>query len=104
MAATQKCCTQYFTFGSTTGYTVAEHLKIDRLPPYHLVEVFHSLLLKYCPKQQNFWYDRMQAHTELAILDHNYKRKQTITKSGIINYMHCTRFAFFLNTCKQAKN
>ena len=36
------------------------------------LEVFHSLLLKHCPKWQHFSYDGMQAHIELAILDHNY--------------------------------
>ena len=36
------------------------------------LEVFHSLLLKYCPKKQYFSYVGMQAHIELAILDHNY--------------------------------
>ena len=48
------------------------------------LEVFHSLLLKYCPKQQHFSYDGMQARIELAILDHNYNtdRKQAVTTSG----------------------
>ena len=48
------------------------------------LEVFHSLLLKYCPKRQHFSYVGMQAHIELAILDHNYNtnRKQATTKEG----------------------
>ena len=37
------------------------------------LEVFYSLLLKYCPKRQHFSYVGMQARIELAILDHNYK-------------------------------
>ena len=36
------------------------------------LEVFHSLLLKYCPKRQHFSYVGMQARIELTILDHNY--------------------------------
>ena len=36
------------------------------------LEVFHSLLLKYCPKRQHSSYVGMQACIELAILDHNY--------------------------------
>ena len=49
------------------------------------LEVFHSLLLKYCTKLQHFSYMRMQAHIELAILDHNYntQQKQATTKDGI---------------------
>ena len=35
------------------------------------LEVFHSLLLKYCPKRQHFSYIGMQARIEFAILDHN---------------------------------
>ena len=48
------------------------------------LEVFHSLLLKYCPKRQHFSYVGMQARIELAILDHNYntQRKQATTKAG----------------------
>ena len=49
------------------------------------LEVFHSLLLKYCPKRQHFSYVGMQAHIELAILDHNYntEQKHATTKKGI---------------------
>ena len=49
------------------------------------LEVFHSLLLKYCPKRQHFSYIGMQACIELAILDHNYNtnRKQATTKKGM---------------------
>ena len=48
------------------------------------LEVFHSLLLKYCPKRQHFSYVGMQARIELAILDHNCntQRKQATTKAG----------------------
>ena len=49
------------------------------------LEVFRSLLLKYCPKRQHFSYIGMQACIELAILDHNYNtnRKQATTKKGM---------------------
>ena len=49
------------------------------------LEVFHSLLLKYCPKRQHFSHKGMKARIELAILDHNYntKRKQATTKKGM---------------------
>ena len=48
------------------------------------MEVFHSLLLKYCPKRQYFSYMGIQARIELAILCHNYnaQRKQATTKDG----------------------
>ena len=40
------------------------------------LEVFHSLLLKYCPKRQHFSYIGMQARIEVAILDHNLQHQQ----------------------------
>ena len=51
------------------------------------LEVFYSLLLKYCPKRQHFSYKGMQARIELAILDHNYniKRKQATTNLKVCN-------------------
>ena len=41
--------------------------------PYHTgsVEVFHSLLLAYAPKRQEFDLNTMNARVQLAILDHN---------------------------------
>ena len=53
------------------------------------LEVFYSLLLKYCPKRQHFSYIGMQAHIELAILNHNYNtnRKQATTETGILNIL-----------------
>ena len=57
------------------------------------LEVFHSLLLKYCPKRQHFSYVGMQARIELAILDHNYntQQKQATTKDGtdVVLYYAC---------------
>ena len=48
------------------------------------LEVFHSLLLKHCPKRQHFSNVGMQARIELAISDHNYntQHKQATTKAG----------------------
>ena len=67
------------------------------------LEVFHSLLLKYCPKWQHFLYSGMQANIELAILDHNYntQREQATTKSGklIMLYVCVT----LLNVYRKAK-
>ena len=62
------------------------------------LEVFHSLLLKYCPKRQHFSYVGMQARIELAILDHNYNTqcKQATTKDGtkIIILHLCLMYIF----------
>lgn len=46
------------------------------------LEVFHSLLTKYCPKRQHFSHIGMNMRTRLAILDHNYnvQRQQAIFK------------------------
>ena len=60
---------------------------IKKLTGFHhtgSLEVFHSSLLKYCPKRQHFSYLGMQARLELAILDHNYNtdRKQATARSG----------------------
>ncbi|KAK7157007.1 hypothetical protein R3I94_006918 [Phoxinus phoxinus] len=48
------------------------------------LEVFHSLLLKYCPKRIHFHYTSMLARTQLAVLDHNenVNRHQASTKTG----------------------
>ena len=35
------------------------------------LEVYHSLLLKYVPKRQEFDGDQMDARTTLAVIDHN---------------------------------
>ena len=36
-----------------------------------MLEVFHSMLLKYAPKRQEFGYTQMNARLQLAALDHN---------------------------------
>lgn len=52
------------------------------------LEVFHSLLTKYCPKWQHFSYMGMRVCTQLAILDHNYNtdRQQATTFQGRPRY------------------
>ncbi|CAM4661702.1 unnamed protein product [Leuciscus chuanchicus] len=48
------------------------------------LEVFHSLLLKYCPKRIHFHYTSMLARTQLAVLDHNENvhRQQARTETA----------------------
>ena len=49
-----------------------------------VVEVYHSVLTKYCPKRQHFGYRGMVARTQLAALDHNHNtgRNQATTATG----------------------
>ena len=49
------------------------------------LEVYHSLLLKYCPKREHFSFKGMVARTELAALDHNsnVNREQAVLQSGV---------------------
>jgi ribonuclease HI len=48
------------------------------------LEVYHSMMLKYCPKRQHFNHEGMVARTQLAALDnnHNCSRKQAVVKKG----------------------
>lgn len=48
------------------------------------LEVYHSMMLKYCPKRQHFQYEGMNARTQLAALDNNNNcsRKQAVVKQG----------------------
>lgn len=49
------------------------------------LEVFHSVLLKYCPKRLHFSYPVMQARLQLAVLDHNYnvgREQAVVTKAS----------------------
>jgi len=48
------------------------------------LEVYHSLVLKYCPKREHFSYKCMVARIQLAALDNNYNtgRKQAVIKEG----------------------
>ena len=49
-----------------------------------VLEVYHSVLTKYCPKRQHFSYRGMVARTQLAALDHNHNtgRNQATTATG----------------------
>ena len=48
------------------------------------LEVYHSLMLKYVPKRQEFDFDQMVARTALAVIDHNMSRNraQATNKKG----------------------
>ena len=52
------------------------------------LEVYHSVLLKYCEKQSHFFHNRMVARTALAALDknHNIGRQHARTQTGEIRY------------------
>ena len=52
------------------------------------LEVYHSMMLKYCPKRQHFSYSGMQARTQLSALDNNSNigREQAKTKAGKCRY------------------
>ena len=44
-----------------------DNKKLDGFHHTGSLDVFYSLLLKYCPKQQHLSYDRMQARIEIAV-------------------------------------
>ena len=48
------------------------------------IEVFHSLINKYCPKRQHFRLHGMIARQQLTVLDHKNSigRDQAVTRSG----------------------
>ena len=48
------------------------------------LEVYHSLMTKYCPKRQEFDFAQMTARTALPVLDHNHntQRLQKVTSNG----------------------
>ncbi|XP_057317565.1 uncharacterized protein LOC130662674 [Hydractinia symbiolongicarpus] len=52
------------------------------------LEVYHSLLNKYCPKRLTFSYAGMVARTQLAVLDHNsgVERQQATTSDGRLKF------------------
>ena len=54
------------------------------------LEVYHSLLTKYCPKWQHFSYSGMVARTQLAVIDHNMhtNREQVIGKIALYKYIY----------------
>ena len=46
------------------------------------LEVYHSTLLKYVPKQQHFAYGGMLSRLQLAALDHNHNADTETTKDS----------------------
>ncbi|XP_073669439.1 uncharacterized protein [Paramisgurnus dabryanus] len=52
------------------------------------LEVYHSVLLKYCRKNLHFHYSSMTARSQLAVMDHNenVNRQQATTSSGVPRY------------------
>ena len=48
------------------------------------LEVYHSMLLKYCPKREHFSYKGMKARSQLAAIDNNENvgRKQAVVERG----------------------
>lgn len=56
-----------------------------------LLESYHNLMLKYCPKKTHFSYLGMLARTQLTILDHNHNldREQSKTQDGLLQYRYC---------------
>ena len=61
--------------------------KLNQFCHTGILEVYHSLLLKYCPKRLHFGYKGMIAQTQLAALDHNNnvdrsQLQQPINKRG----------------------
>ena len=48
------------------------------------IEVYHSMMLKYCSKQEHFSYKGMVAGTQFAALDNNAnaERPQALVQSG----------------------
>ena len=55
-----------------------------------MFEVYHSLLVRYCPKREHFQLPGMIARSKPAILDRNnsLNRNQTITKTGIFKFKY----------------
>ena len=52
------------------------------------LEVYHSMMHKYCPKRQHFSHEGMVARTQLAALDHNHNcsRKQFKLWSSTVHH------------------
>ena len=54
------------------------------------LEVFHSVINKYCPKRLHFSLQGMIARTQLAVLDFNsgIDNQQATTKDGTLRFKH----------------
>ena len=68
--------------GSSVSYTALQNIVLDQWLMNDLpnlvwfkhsgnLEVYHNLLLKYCPKRVSLSYEGMSAPTQLAVLDRN---------------------------------
>ena len=81
--------------GTSPAYAALQSIVLDARLIKHLpnlplfnhsgnIEVFHNLMLKYCPKRLKFSYEGMYARTQLAVMDHNsnLSRKQALTKNN----------------------
>ena len=57
------------------------------------LEVFHSMMLKYCPKRQHFGYEGMTARTMLAVLDWNNRERHAVVRDGqpVFDQVHSKR-------------
>ena len=82
-------------YGTSPAYAALQRIVLDArlikdLPNLVLfkhsgnIEVFHYLMLKYCPKRLKFSYEGMYAQTQLAVMDHNSNLTQTqaLTKNN----------------------
>jgi hypothetical protein len=63
------------------------YLKCSCLFALGMLEVFHSVLLKYAPKRQEFDYPQMTTRLQLAALDHNHNtnRPQAVVHKPTAN-------------------
>ena len=52
------------------------------------LEVYHNVMLKYCPKREHFSFEVMNARAQLTALDHNHNvgRKQAKRSDGQLRY------------------
>lgn len=62
------------------------------------LEVFHSLMTKYCPKRQEFDWTQMLARTVLVVLDHNNNTKRPLKVNNVGDI--CYKVAYSKATAK----
>ena len=94
LSAAQQRATQWLTPGSDAHIALEEVVFTPKLlkdmmlvTEFHHtggLEIYHSMILKYCPKRQHFSYKGMIARTQLAVLDHNHStgRQQSVVNLG----------------------
>ena len=90
----QQGATQWLTPGSDAHIALEEEVFTPKLlkdmmsvTEFHhtgVLEIYHSMMLKYCPKRQHFSYKGMIARIQLAVLDHNHNtlRQQSVVNLG----------------------